>query len=222
MLLPRRFRWLLVAPVAFLSLAGCGNADAPTPSTVRPAAPMQPAPPGRTPTPAPVRVLVPAATRTAIETSLNPPVSSSAAAQLPGAVLGGPEGAFLAALGPTGPDTVAGADDHFARCASGADQYMVTFVSGRATTILRQYCGGTPASAQRATEARAFFPPDAPLAGSPYIDENGEQAWSFVSKGLASIFPASAFQVCQDGTPAGTFELDITHAGWQLGVGRCP
>jgi len=76
-------------------------------------------------------------------------------------VLGGPEDALIRRLGPTGPDTVRGADDRFARCSTGADQYAAEIVSGRVRAILRQYCGAPPPQDDRVGEARTFFPADA-------------------------------------------------------------
>jgi hypothetical protein len=136
--------------------------------------------------------------------------------------LGDTEAAFIATLGQPGPDTARGVDDHFLRCASGADQYMVAFTGGRASEVLRQYCGAIPSASQRMAEARAFFPSDAPASGTAYTNENGDPAWTFRSSSLAQLFTLDAFQTCSDGTPAGSFELDLAKSSWQIGIGHCP
>jgi hypothetical protein len=165
----------------------------------------------------------PASTPVTARVAASVPVASIPVRPTSGAAtLGAPESAFIATLGPTGPDTVQGAADHFARCSGGADQYMVTFTAGHATTILRQYCGTPPSAVQRRSEAQTFFPGDASATGMPYTDEDGDPASTFSSARLAGIFQPADFQACVDTTPAGTFELDVTRTGWQIGLGRCP
>jgi hypothetical protein len=109
---------------------------------------------------------------------------------------------------------------HFRRCASkNLDEFIVTFIGGRAVVVSHQSCGGPPTDASRISEAKPFLPSDSVDRGSVLIPITGERGRRFSSSTLAAAVPS--FDTCNGPPPAaGTATLVYTARGWDLAVGN--
>ncbi len=215
------------APTPGVALAATpGSASPPPmPTAALPQASLSPSPRSggeATPSRAPIGPTPPPSALTAGPTAVAGSTAASASA-----TLGSPESSFVQRLGkPTEstPESGASKVDHFGRCpGSETDQFVVRFVGGRATSIIRQTCQGPPPEVtDRIAEALTFAPADV-IVGDGFVTRSRDPAVQLTSATLASLLPVTSFQDCEGrAVTLGTLSVALTGTGWALVPGRCP